>query len=394
MDGGTGVSRRLRGCAAAAALGMALTQAPLPAFAQDGGVVGQCTPPSVIPIKQKSWAQQRMAPERVWHLTKGRGIVVGVVDTGVSGKAPTLRGAVLPGISLLPGSAVKTGDGDCFGSGTFIAALIAARPDPDPHVPFAGLAPEATIFPVRVDDDPPKIQNHTALAEAIAVGIKEATDAGAKVIAVGLVATVGIPALRAAVDYAYDHDVLVVASAATPKPGQLAFPARLPGVVAVAPIGEDGPSNAALGAEPTLAAPAVNLIGVGPEGKGHRVASSPQLAVGYVAGVAALVRAHHPELPAEDVDQRLRISADHPSTALPHDSLGYGVVNPYAAVTIVPDRDPATAAPPDDVDLGIPPEEDPTPTHRALWWTGGVRAVALLVAGPTIAVAARERRAK
>jgi len=383
--------RRLaRGFAVAATLGLTLSLAPLPAAAQDDDkTVGQCTPPSVKPIKKESWAQKRMAPERVWHLTKGD-VIVGVIDTGVSSVAPSLKGAVLPGTNLT-GSG-KRGDGDCFGTGTFIASLIAARPDDRPDVPFHGVAPEARIFPVRVSDDPPKIQDHAWLAKAIAVGIKDATDAGAKVIAVGLVATVSVPELRAAVAYAHEHDVLIVASASPAKDGQLAFPARLPGVVAVSPIGEDGTSNGTLGTQPSLAGPATNVIGVGPEGEGHRVSSAPQLAVGFVAGAAALVRDYHPELSAPDVLQQLRISADHPPTALPNKTLGYGVVNPYAAVTTVPDNDQPVTPPAEQLTVPLPERPDPAPAQRALWWAGGVTAAALLVAGPTIALAARRRR--
>lgn len=386
--------RRLaRACAVGATLGLTVSLTPLPAAGQDGPIVGQCTPPSVEPIKEESWAQKRMAPERAWHLTKG-GVIVGVIDTGVSAEAPTLNGAVLTGTNLT-GSGGKAGDGDCFGSGTFIASLIAARPDDDPHVPFVGVAPEARIFPVRVSDNPPMIQDHVWLAEAIAAGIKDATDGGAKVIAVGLVATVNVPELSAAVAYAHRHDVLIVASASPSKTGQLAFPARLPSVIAVAPVAEDGPTgNSTLGTEPELAGPATEVIGVGPQGSGHRVSSAPQLAVGFVAGTAALVRDYHPGMSAQEVSQQLRISADHPSTTLPNESIGYGVVNPYAAVTTVPDTDPAVEPPPENLVVPMPQRPDPAPARRALWWTGGVTAAALLVAGPTVAMAARRRREK
>lgn len=383
--------RRLaRALATSAVLGLTVLATPLPAAAQDGGTVGQCTPPSIKPITEKSWAQERMGAERAWHLTKGA-ITVGVVDTGVSAEAPSLGGAVLSG-SNVSGSG-KRGDGDCYGRGTFIASLIAARPSDNPDVPFAGVAPAAKIFPVRVSDEPTRIQDHSWLAKAIAAGIKDATDAGAKVIAVGLVATVNVPELRAAVAYAQERDVLVVASASPSKEGQLAFPARIPGVIAVAPIAQDGPpADPTLGAQPMLAGPAAELIGVGPQGAGHRVGSGPELAVGYIAGAAALVRDYHPELSAQQVTQQLVMSADHPSTPLPNEAIGYGVVNPYAAVTSVPDNDAAVPPPPEQLAVPQPPRPDPAPSDRALWWTGGVTAAALLVAGPTVALAARRRR--
>lgn len=350
---------------------------------------GQCTPPSKTPILEESWAQQRMDAKRAWPLTKGD-VIVGVVDTGVSASAPALKGAVLPGTNLNGGR----GDDDCFGRGTFIAGLIAARPSANPDVPFTGIAPAARIFPVRVHDEPPKIQDHAWLARAIGDGIKAAVDGGARVVVVGLVATLDMPELRAAVAYAAQRDVVVVAAASVPKKGQLAFPARIPGVVSVAPVGPDGPvSSPVYGAAPTLAGPAQKLIGVAPRGNGHREASGNELAVAYVAGTAALVRAYYPALSAPEVVERLTGTADHPSTALPNKLIGYGVVDPFAAVTIVRNVDGPPTPAAEDLTVPKPPAPDEAPANKALWLAGGVTAAALLVAGPTMAAAARRRRA-
>ena len=371
-----------------AVLGVTVAFTPvLPAAAQPPA--GQCTPPSKTPITHESWAQQRMDAARAWPLTRGD-VVVGVVDTGVSASQPALKGAVLPGTNLNGGR----GDDDCFGRGTFIASLIAARPSDDPDVPFTGIAPAARIFPVRVHDEPPKIQDHAWLARAIGDGIVAAVDGGARVVAVGLVATLDMPELRAAVAYAAQRDVLVVASASVPKRGQLAFPARIPGVIAVAPVGPDGPVTSPIyGANPTLAAPAQNLIGVAPRGAGHREASGAELSVAYVAGTAALVRAYYPALSAREVADRLTGTADHPSTALPNKLVGYGVVDPFAAVTIVRNADAAPTPAAEDLTVPKPPAPDEAPANKALWLAGGVTAAALLLAGPTVAAAARRRRA-
>ncbi|MER6992733.1 S8 family serine peptidase [Saccharopolyspora hirsuta] len=373
------------------ALGAALAIAATPVLAQPALAqppIGQCTPPSETPVTEISWAQKRMAADRAWPLTRGD-VIVGVVDTGVSAAAPALAGAVLPGTDLQGGP----GNDDCFGRGTFLASLIAARPSSDPHVPFAGVAPSAKIFPVRVSDDPPKIQDHAALANSIAKGIRAAVDGGAKVVAVGLVATLDMPELRAAIAYATERDVLVVAPAAVPKKGQLAFPARIPEVLAVAPVGPEGPVNSpTYGANPAIAAPAQQLVGVAPHGSGHRVSSGDELAVAYVAGAAALVRAYHPALPAREVAARLLYAADHPSTPLPNDLIGYGVVDPFAAVTTIPNTDPPATPPPENLAVPKPATPDPAPTNRALWLTGAIAAAALLLAGPAIAAAARHRR--
>lgn len=367
-----------------AAAGLLFALVPVPAAAQPPPT-GQCTPPSTQVAEQESWAQQRMAADRVWQLTRGDGIV-GVVDTGVSAAAPQLAGAVLPGTDLADGP----GDGDCYGRGTFLAGLIAARPGPGR---FTGVAPGVRIFPVRVTDDPTKIIDHAAYARSIAAGIEEAVEGGARVIAVGLVATLGVPEMQEAVAYAAERDVLVVASATVPKNGQLAFPARLPGVLAVVPVAPDGPpQNPLYGAPPALAAPAQDLISIAPEGAGNRAGTNPDLAVGFVAGAAALVRSYYPSLTAPEVAGRLLATADHPSTTVPNKLVGYGVVNPFEAVTTVLNTDPLAPPPAEDLTVPLPPKPDPAPANRALWFAGGVAAVALLAAGPAAVAGSRRRR--
>jgi subtilisin family serine protease len=61
-----------------------------------------------------------------------------------------------------------------------------------------------------------------------------------------------------------------------------------------------------------------------------------------VAGVAALVRAYHPQLTAAQVKRRLEATADRPPANVPDTAFGWGTVNPTAAVTmLLPQEDVA-----------------------------------------------------
>ena len=64
-----------------------------------------------------------------------------------------------------------------------------------------------------------------------------------------------------------------------------------------------------------------------------------------VTGTAALVLAAHPGLSAAQVVSRIEATADAPpGVTVPSPAYGYGIVNPYLAVTAV--RDDALAPPP------------------------------------------------
>ncbi|WP_434453092.1 S8 family serine peptidase [Lentzea sp. E54] len=329
-------------------------------------------------VESESWAQRRMAASRAWSLAEGA-VRVAVVGTGVSAQAPALAGAVLRGTDLANGA----GDSDCSGHGTFLAGLLAARPVEGSA--FTGVAPAAEVLPVKVTDNPANVD-----PARLARGVRAAVDGGARVIAVGVVTAVDDQALRAAVADAVARDVVVVAPAAVPKEGERAYPAALPGVLAVAPVGPGGgDAKGSLGADPTLAAPAEQLVGIAPSGAGHRTGSAPELAVAFVAGAAALVRDYHDALPASGVAERLLATADRPAGPVPNPLVGHGIVDPVAAVTTVlaageSEKSPAAV---ERLVVPMPAQVDPGPARRAMWFVGILVAGVALLGGRAALIA-------
>ncbi|QKV74011.1 type VII secretion-associated serine protease mycosin [Amycolatopsis sp. Hca4] len=316
---------------AAPASAQQATPAPLPAE-QKG-----CLPPPGSAEPGVPWAQQRLVPERVWPLTRGAGVTVGVVDTGVDAQTPQLAGGrVRPGLDVAnPGGGPA--DTDCFGHGTFVAGIIAAGPRPDTG--FSGIAPEATILPIRCATPTPDGSPPVLTAVQMADGITAAVDGGARVINISASTNTPDPHLADAVRHAADRDVLVVASAANSaqQGDPVTYPAAFSGVLAVGAVDATGKKAdfSQTGAFLSLVAPGVGVTSVGPGGAGHWLGSGTSYAAPFVAGVAALVRAYHPQLSAPQVKRRLELTADHPAAALPDPGFGWGTVNPVAAVTTV-----------------------------------------------------------
>jgi membrane-anchored mycosin MYCP len=290
-----------------------------------------CDLPATRTITDRPWSSTRLAFDRVWPLTQGAGQLVAVVDTGVDANHPMLAGRVQPGVDELhPGG---SGTGDCNGHGTFIAGIIAAARLPG--VGFAGVAPQATILPVRQT-----VNGQDGTVATLAAGIRAAVDRHAGVVNVSVTFDQPSDELADAVRYARAHDVLIVAaagnSAANGNP-QL-YPASYPGVLAVGAIGAEGKRTdfSEVGTGVAVVAPGADLLGPGAGGTGLVTGrSGTSFATPFVAGVAALVRAYRPRLTADQVLHRIEATADHPAGPLPDPQYGWGVLNPYQAVTEV-----------------------------------------------------------
>ncbi|MDF5752053.1 S8 family serine peptidase [Spongiactinospora sp. TRM90649] len=92
--------------------------APTSAAAERAPV--RCEPPKGSVRVGESWAQRRVDARRVWPLSRGDGVTVAMVDSGVDLTHPQLRVA---------GQVDFTGTGhrDCLGHGTAVAMIIAGQ---------------------------------------------------------------------------------------------------------------------------------------------------------------------------------------------------------------------------------------------------------------------------
>lgn len=337
----------------------------------------QCQPGSDATSIETPWPQQVLASDQVWPLTRGAGVTVAVLDTGVSNSAPALAGRVDAGTDVTKSGSA---DNDCNGHGTFVAGLVAAGAVPGSG--FSGIAPEARIFPVRVSD-----KYSDVAPDTLARGIDAAVDHGASVIVTAISAPALSPALQQAVTRAQQAGALVVAPAGmqTYQQGDVPEPAALPGVLSVAAMSRTGAAvdTRQSVANPSLCAPGSELTSIAPTGRGTVTGSGSALAVGYAGGVAALVRAYRPELTADMVRERLIDTADAVAAGTSAAAVGHGLVNPVSAVTSIPAaQDPRTPALPAGVPLVItpPPAPDQAAEEQTLLWTLSTVGGAVLLA--------------
>jgi membrane-anchored mycosin MYCP len=317
-----------------------------PAPAKSAPVAGRCAgEPADAGGSQGQWAMLRVAPQHAWGYSRGAGVVVAVVDSGVDASVPGLARRVTAGVNVIAGTG--GGNSDCLGSGTAMAGIIAGGTAAGSGP--TGVAPAAVILPVRVAPTDAAV---SAANQASAVEV--AADRGAKVIALGRFIDPAVPAVAAAIRAAARHGVVVVAAAparsagAGPAYGGAAAPA---GTIWVGAIGISGAAAAQY--QPgtvDVVAPGADISSLGMTGTGGFTGSGTQYAVAFVAGEAALVRARYPRLSAAGVMLQVEATADQLGPAAPDATFGWGLIDPGAAVTRViahqnaPRRPPPPAA--------------------------------------------------
>ncbi|WP_228688221.1 type VII secretion-associated serine protease mycosin [Amycolatopsis keratiniphila] len=389
--------RRLRMAAAVAVLTMTIPQA------LDGASVANSAPPAGAchdpaparaQVRAQPWAQQVLTPERAWPHSRGAGVLVAVVDSGVDADHPQLRrpGKVRAGRDFYL-SGGHPGAFDCVSHGTGVAGIIAA--DPLPGIGFRGVAPDAEILPVRVSDRDLGDQGEQLRIDpqVVANGVRYAADQGAKVINLSLAGFDDFAVIRDAVAYAVSRDALVVAAAGNGQRDTTvafpSYPASYEGVLGVGAVDIDGArmTGSQIGSYVDLMAPGAKVL-TAARVDGHAYVDGTSFATPFVAGTAALVRAAWPRLSAPEVARRLIATAAPSRGGNGSAAYGHGLVDPYRAVTDGldtrgPDALPAhVPRPPDQARLDRAAAEEST-AETAKWCTAavvGALAVAVLLA--------------
>lgn len=269
------------------------------------------------------WMRQRIDLPAAHSVTRGQGIKVAVLDTGIDRTHPLFAGKLLPGYDFVDNdndpTEVGTAHVGAFGHGTHVAGIVAT------------VAPDAKIIPIRVLDENGGC-DVWRLARALVYAANPdgdlSTNDGADVINLSLGTTGRTNLIRRLIaaetndgtgeddpglpQFGHPGIVVVVAAGNTGNETSI-YPAAehdVPGLVAV---GASGPSDtvsifSTRGDWVELMAPGERIVSSVPGGK-YGVWRGTSMAAPVVSGIAALVRSRYPELKASGVfDQILRTS--------------------------------------------------------------------------------------
>ena len=314
---------------------------PLLAVALAGALLG--LPATVSPVgpaqadqvREREYWLADYGIENAWSLTRGAGVRIAIIDTGVDGTHPDLVGSVVGGadFSGLGSTNGQTPVGYERRHGTMVASLAAGRGN-NGSDGVLGSAPEAEILSLSVSFTGGVISSDEQIAHAV----RFAVDNGADIISLSLTRnTRDWPeSWDDAFGYAEDNDVVVIAAAGNRGSGTLSVgaPATMPGVLTVGGVtqaGEASDSASSQGITIGVMAPSEGLVGAIPEG-GYVAWSGTSGATPIVAGIVALVRARYPDMNAANVINRILASARPVGNTTPDPLYGYGLVDAYAAL--------------------------------------------------------------
>ncbi len=308
------------------------------------------------PYLQYQWAllagPNALDVGRIRDLSRGSGVIVAVVDTGVTQTLTDLRGVTfVTGRNVVAGNANTTDDN---GHGSHVAGTIAQATDNGLGV--AGLAPESLIMPVKVLNRSGSGTNFT-----IAAGIRWAVDHGARVINLS-VGGGDSRTLREAVEYALSKNVLLCAAAGNSGKRGLLYPARYPGVLAVGATDVNGAKApfSQYGPEVSEVAPGVHILQQTVSGgrQGYFYFSGTSMATPHVTGACALMLARRPSLTAAEVQSILASTSRDLGAPGRDEFFGWGLIDILSALNKV-DGAPVPTPPVPPVIEPLPPTEPP-----------------------------------
>lgn len=368
-------------------------------------------------VRDQEWWLTSLHVTQAWLSSRGTGITVAVLDTGVDPTQPDLAGSVTTGPDFT-GSG-RTAGGPFWGvHGTAMASIIAGHGHGPHHADgIVGVAPQAKILSVRVtlEDKDPLLASPAlvaALPTAIARGIRYAVRHGAQVIDLPLDPAAqaggttpgGSPAERSAVEAALAKGVVLVAPSGDNGAGSdtINYPAAYPGVISVGAFSQGFVKAPFTNLQPyaTLTAAGNGVIAANGL-DGYAKLKSTSAASAVVAGIAALIRSQFPTLTPAQVEQALTSSTAFRHTDGRKDGSGFGTADAAAALLAAANINatPTSSASPGKAGSPTPPA--PPKVHvttKSLWQAVripvlGLVALVLLALIILISVRVRQRRA-
>jgi len=253
-----------------------------------------------------------------WGASKGRGVKVAVLDSGIDYNHPDLTSNFRDGISFVPGQTLMDG----YSHGTHCAGTIAAAKNGSGVI---GVAPEAFIYGVKVLNNSGEGRWSWLIS-----GINWCISNKMQILNISLGGDVAPAALEIICDTAWSKGLLLIASAGNkgPETDTVTYPAKYKNVIGVSALNGNNKlaDFSSRGPEVGLCAPGVNVLSTIPGGRYGQM-DGTSMACPHVTGAAALAWGAHRFSDNETIWNLLAEGADNLGIPGWDNNFGYGRVD-------------------------------------------------------------------
>lgn len=249
----------------------------------------------------------------------GKGIKVGIIDTGVRPDHPDLK--LAGGVTFVEGTNSYADD---EGHGTHVAGIIGAL---DNDIGTVGIAPGAELYAIK------SLNNVGVgnLSDVIA-GIEWAIEKNLDVINLSLTSEQSSSILERVLDRAYNHGILIVAASGNsqttlPATTDVLYPARYQSVIAVGSVNSqlNRSKFSYFGPSLEFVAPGERIYSTYNQ-PDYQYGYGTSMAAPYVAGIAALYKQAYPELNQRQIRELMQNNALDLGELGKDRNFGYGLV--------------------------------------------------------------------
>jgi hypothetical protein len=257
----------------------------------------------------------------VHGIAAGANVTVAVIDSLVDAAHPDLAGSIVGQFDAV----TATDKPDEHGTG--MTGAIAA------HRRLLGVAPRARILAIHAFS-PDAQHPQQATTQNIVAGIDWAIAKGARIINMSFAGPYD-PLLQLALKKARDKGVVLIAAAGNMGPqSPPLYPAADENVIAVTAVDESDKlmPQANQGPHVALAAPGVNVLEAAPRAS-YNFTTGTSVAAAHVSGVAALILERYPSLDLAALEEVLFSTARDLGAPGRDPMFGYGLVDPYRALS-------------------------------------------------------------
>jgi subtilisin family serine protease len=249
------------------------------------------------PYRELQGALGAMGIEAAHRWSRGRGVRVALIDTGLGDGHPDLAGRVAGARDFV---GAGRADARAESHALAVAGLIAASADNGEGI--VGVAPESNIVAMRACWQPDPGRDAACSSFTLALALAAAIDLRTPIINLSLTGPRD-PLLERLLNRAIDRGAVVVGAVPEDAAASVSFPTALTGVIAVQAAEAAGADGVA-----QVLAPGRELLTLAPGGR-YDFESGSSLAAAQVSGVVALLLARSPRLSNVEVGTLLSRSA-------------------------------------------------------------------------------------